>query len=76
MIERFTTGMIASIVCVAPQTVSKWIDGKLLKGFTVPPTKQRNVLRADLLAFMDEHGIPRKLLDVYEAEALTRRTYV
>lgn len=53
-----TTGEIAKICSVASRTVAKWIDSGKLKGYKVPLSNDRRVLRADLEAFLKEHGFP------------------
>lgn len=53
-----TTGQIAKQCSVAPRTVAKWIDSGLLKGFRVPGSKDRRVLRSVFEAFATEHNLP------------------
>lgn len=52
-----TTGEVAKICCVASRTVCSWIDRGLLKGFRVPGTSHRRVLRSDLISFMQANGM-------------------
>jgi excisionase family DNA binding protein len=59
--ETLTTGQIAKICNVANRTVAKWIDMGLLKGYVIPGSKHRRVVKADLAAFVKKHGIPCKL---------------
>lgn len=72
MNQALSTGKIAKLCGVAPRTASKWIDTGLLKGFRVPGSKDRRVLRTDLEAFAKEHGMP--LLDAPLVEADLLRT--
>ena len=61
----FTPGEVAKICNVSSPTVIKWIDSGLLKGFKIPGSKARRVTRKDLLAFMNEHGMPlEKLISI------------
>lgn len=54
----FTTGQIAKILAVAPRTVSKWIDGGTLKGFRLPGSSARRVVREELRRFLVRSGYP------------------
>lgn len=55
----YTTGQVAKICQVAPRTVSKWVDGGLMRGYRVPGDgKDRRVSEPDLIAFMTAHEIP------------------
>lgn len=56
--DLFSSLHIARLTGVAPRTVVKWIDRKRLRGFRVPGSKVRRVLRADLLAFLVREGWP------------------
>ena len=56
--DILTTGEVARICKVAPRTVSKWFDSGQLKGYRIPGSKDRRIPRAELLEFMEEHGIP------------------
>ena len=54
----FTTGEVAKVCNVAPRTVSKWFDRKLLGGYRIPGSKDRRIPIAELVRFMKEYGIP------------------
>jgi excisionase family DNA binding protein len=54
----FTTGEVARICKVAPQTVSKWIDSGRLKGYRIPGSRDRRVPKNDLIGFLALHGMP------------------
>ena len=72
------TGDVARICRVSPPTVIKWIDGGLLKGYTIPGSRTRRITRMNLINFMKEHGIPliglvsvkRRILIVEDDESL------
>lgn len=57
--DILTTGEVAKICKVAPRTVSKWFDSGQLGGYRIPGSKDRRIPLAELLVFMDKHGIPR-----------------
>lgn len=77
MKTAFTTGDVARICQVVPATVVKWIDNGLLKGRRLPTRGQpRRVNRADLMLFLEKHGVPidtflyrEKLEELIEKEA-------
>ncbi len=54
----FTTGQVAELCRVAPRTVSKWFDSGRLVGYRIPGSLDRRIPRANLIAFMKEHGVP------------------
>jgi excisionase family DNA binding protein len=53
-----TTGDVARICNVAPRTVSKWVDSRLLNGYRIPGSKERRIPIPELIAFMKKHNIP------------------
>lgn len=53
----FTTFEISQICGVNPTTVQNWVKGKKLKAFQTPGGHRR-VRREDLVAFMNEFGMP------------------
>ncbi len=57
MAHVFTTGQIAQITNVAPRTVTKWIDGKKIKGHRLPGSTDRRVYQSDLITFMVENEL-------------------
>lgn len=73
--QVLTMGRAALVAGVAPRTVAAWIDSGQLKGGRLPAGKgnkdrlHRRVLKADLLRFLRERGLPvcsdvRRLLAV------------
>jgi hypothetical protein len=54
----YSTGMIATILKVAPRTVSKWIDAGKLKGYRIPCSLDRRVSAHDLMDFMRKYDFP------------------
>ncbi len=58
-----TTGDVAKICCVAPRTVSKWVDEGHLRGYRIPGSKDRRIPIDQLVRFMRAHGIPLNGLD-------------
>lgn len=56
--EVFTTGQVAAICQFAPRTVGKLIDAGHLKGYRIPGSNERRVLRADLEKFLRTNGMP------------------
>lgn len=60
--QSLTTGDIALICEVAPRTVSKWIDGGVLKGKKLPMSNDRRVERSDLIAFMVTSNFSHRLV--------------
>lgn len=68
--DILTTGEVARICKVAPRTVSKWFDTGELSGYRIPGSKDRRIPLAELLLFMEKHGIPRGVLEPEEQRAL------
>jgi len=68
--DILTTGEVATICKVAPRTVSKWFDSGELGGYRIPGSKDRRIPLAELLLFMDRHGIPRDVLEDDKRRAL------
>lgn len=56
--DVLTTGEVARICKVAPRTVSKWFDTGQLRGYRIPGSKDRRIPVAQLVRFMQDHGIP------------------
>ncbi len=56
--KAFTTGQVADICSVSPQTVIKWFDSGKLKGYKLPGSKDRRIPVENLLQFMKDHDIP------------------
>jgi hypothetical protein len=59
----YTTGQVARICDVAPQTAVKWFDRGLIRGYRIPGGQDRRIPRANLIDFMKAHGIPLGQLD-------------
>jgi excisionase family DNA binding protein len=58
MKKVFTTGQVATICKVAPRTVSKWFDSGRIRGYRVPGSQDRRILREQLIRFLKEHAVP------------------
>ena len=56
--DVLTTGEVARICNVAPRTVSKWFDSGQLRGYRIPGSKDRRIPMAQLVRFMQAHGMP------------------
>jgi excisionase family DNA binding protein len=63
MPEVLTTGQVAEICHVAPNTVSKWVDTGRLRGYRIPGSRERRIPRGHLVAFMRAHGLPTGAID-------------
>jgi excisionase family DNA binding protein len=61
--DVLTTGEVAKICSVAPRTVSKWFDSGQLRGYRIPGSKDRRIPLAQLIRFMQTHGMPLNGLD-------------
>lgn len=57
----FTTGQVAKLCFVAPRTVSKWFDTGKLRGYRIPGSQDRRVLRSSLIQFLRESGMEEVL---------------
>ena len=62
MKKVFTTTQVGKFCGVTQQTVIKWVDGGLLRGFRLPNSRDRRVTETALLKFMDKHSIPAEAL--------------
>jgi excisionase family DNA binding protein len=56
--DVLTTGEVARICHVAPRTVSKWFDTGKLRGYRIPGSRDRRIPVTQLMAFMQQHGMP------------------
>ena len=57
--DHLTTGQAAKLCGVATKTIIKWLASGLLKGgYILPGTRHRRIPKANLVAFMREHGMP------------------
>jgi excisionase family DNA binding protein len=52
-----TSPEVAELCRVSSQTVKRWLERKLLKGYRVGPSGHWRILLPDLAAFMKSHGI-------------------
>src|SRR5690349_9735474 len=62
----FTSGEVARICGVSPDTVSRWFDVGHIEGYRLGPGGDRRIPYQNLRKFMLQHGIP---LDRLENEA-------
>lgn len=53
-----TTAGAARLLNVSQQTVIKMCDRGMLKHWKVPLSRFRRIMRADAVAFAEQHGIP------------------
>ena len=57
--DILTTGQAAKLCGVATRTLIHWMEKGLLKGgYILPGTLHRRIPKANLVAFMREHGMP------------------
>ena len=56
--DFFTPPEVAELTHVSSQTVKRWLEKKLLKGYRVGPSGHWRILLPDLVAFMQSHAIP------------------
>ena len=68
----YTAGQAARVCRASPRVVHKWVDSGLLKGYRLPGSKDRRILRADLLKFLIAHGLPLDLMGELSAEEQSR----
>lgn len=54
----FSTGQIARMLNVAPRTVTKWFDKKMMDGYRIPGSTDRRVTAVALLSFLRSNGLP------------------
>lgn len=60
--ELYTTGEVAEILGVAPDTVRRYCNSGMIKSQTGLLSTHRRIRRSDLEAFLEEKGIPRDAL--------------
>ena len=60
-----TTGDVARICNTSTRTVQKWFDTGILKGYTMPFSKDRRIRTEDLKQFMLDYNLPLDWLDNY-----------
>src|SRR5262249_13340965 len=73
--DIFTTGQIAKICKVSPRTVTKWFDSGRLRGHRTTGSQIRRVPRANLIQFLQEHGLPLGELSADFAPARRRAAH-
>lgn len=56
--DVFSTGQVAARCGVSTRTTMKWVDTGLIVGHRMPGSNDRRVLAADLVAFLEAHGLP------------------
>ncbi|MHC4664077.1 MAG: helix-turn-helix domain-containing protein [Planctomycetota bacterium] len=56
--EVYTSGDIARILKVTTNTVTKWFDQGVIKGYTLPGSKARRITASDFEAFIKRHEVP------------------
>ncbi len=66
----FTSGEVAIICGVSPDTVSRWFDLGQIEGYRLGPGGDRRIPFAGLRKFMVSHGIPLDRLDQGEKRIL------
>jgi len=59
----YTSGDVAKICGVSPDTVSRWFDVGHIDGYRLGPGGDRRIPHDNLRAFMIKHGIPLDRLD-------------
>lgn len=65
----FTTGQVARMTKVSPQTVCRWFDSGRLKGYRIPGSRDRRIPKENLERFLKENlmPIPEELQEAAEA---------
>lgn len=66
----FTSGEVASICGVSPDTVSRWFDLGQIEGYRLGPGGDRRIPFNSLKKFMISHGIPLDRLEESERRVL------
>lgn len=66
----FTTGEVAQICGVSPDTVSRWFDLGQMQGYRLGPGGDRRIPFDNLRTFMLSHGIPIERLNEQERAIL------
>ena len=62
--DVYTMGQVAKMLGVSPRTATKWCDAGILQHYRIPLSKDRRVHRADLDAFILEHGLRVRAVSV------------
>lgn len=66
----FTSGEVAGICGVSPDTVSRWFDLGQIEGYRLGPGGDRRIPYENLRKFMVSHGIPLERLEEGERRIL------
>jgi excisionase family DNA binding protein len=66
----FTSGEVATICGVSPDTVSRWFDLGQIEGYRLGPGGDRRIPYDNLRQFMLKHGIPLERLEEDERRVL------
>lgn len=66
----FTSGEVAAICGVSPDTVSRWFDLGQIEGYRLGPGGDRRIPYESLRQFMLKHGIPLERLEEGERRVL------
>ena len=66
----FTTGEAARICRLSQQTIIRYFDNGRLKGFRVPGSSDRRILRSDLFQLMRRRRIPTSIADGHTQRVL------
>lgn len=64
--RTYTAGQVARMLEVAPRTVTKWCNAKILPCYCIPGSADRRILHSELLAFMVKYAIPMELIKGYQ----------
>lgn len=68
--KTYTTGDVAEICGVSPDTVSRWFDGGQLQGYRLGEKGDRRIPHESLRLFMQGRGIPLERLTQGEVSVL------
>jgi len=61
--DAYTTGEVAKLCNVTINTVVKWFESGVLKGYKLPKSGARRIKRTELLEFMRAHNIPTAAIE-------------
>jgi two-component system, OmpR family, response regulator RpaA len=59
----YTVGQVAKLMKVAPRTVTKWIDEGELTGYRINISRDRRVLKVNLVRFLRKYGLSMEGLE-------------
>ena len=66
----FTSGEVAAICGVSPDTVARWFDLGQIEGYRLGPGGDRRIPYSSLRKFMISHGVPLERLEEDEYRIL------